>query len=87
MNSVKRFRRCPQCKRLFALKKQQKNVVKEEKVKILKSVMQLNQRGEAEKVGDCYIDGNRVTYEIHYSCRRCGVNHVERIVKEIAGKK
>lgn len=86
MNTIKLLHRCPQCKRLFALKKQQKNVVKEEKVKILKSVMQLNQRGEAEKMGDCYVDGKRVTYEILYTCKRCGEKHVMRIVKEKQGK-
>ena len=87
MNIKRIICRCPKCGRFFALKKREITKMKEEKVKILKSVMQLNQRGEAEKVGDCYVNGRRVSYEIHYDCRHCGAKHVERIEKEIPEKK
>ena len=56
----------------------------EEKVKVLQPMTLINQRGEAQKLGDCYVDGRRVYYEHRYICRHCGVERqIDHSMKEI----
>ena len=86
MKIEKKLHRCPQCKKLFALKKQQTTAVREEQVKILESATQTTPRGEVERLGNRYVDGKRVYYETTYLCRFCGAQHSETTSKDTAWK-
>jgi len=86
MKIQNKLRRCPKCKKFFALKKQQTNATGEEYVKILESATQTTPRGEVERLGNRYVDGKRVYYETTYLCRFCGAQHLETTSKDSTWK-
>ncbi len=65
-------RKCNHCKKWFAMKMQEKTVVRKEEIKILERLFKHNLKGGMEPALDHYTQGERLYYDIRYVCKYCG---------------
>ncbi len=66
------FGKCLECGRLFAMKKVEKNLVKQEKTQILETLTEPNLKGEMQIKSERFVPAEIKIYEIIYKCRFCG---------------
>ncbi len=66
------FKKCLSCGRMFAMKKIEKKLVKEEKIQILETLTEPNLKGEIQIKSERFVPGEVKVYEIVYKCRFCG---------------
>lgn len=75
------IRRCNCCKRWFALKMQEKNLVRKEEIRIFERLMKPNPKGGVETALDRFAPGERYYYDILFVCKYCGAEE-KRFVSE-----
>lgn len=66
------LRRCRSCKKLFAMQKVGKYVVKKETISMLAELKRRDKDGQVYGTDEQYIPGTRTTYETLYRCKYCG---------------
>ncbi|MBQ2932951.1 MAG: hypothetical protein IJE62_09010 [Clostridia bacterium] len=66
------FKKCLKCGRIFAMKKVEKKLVKEEQTQILETLTEPNLRGEIHIKSERFVPGKVKVYETIYKCRFCG---------------
>ena len=72
-----RKKRCPSCKKLFALQKVEEKVVSEEEVYVLMNNNVRNKDGEITGTVEQRVPGIRRTFDEEFVCKHCG-EHVHR---------
>lgn len=81
---AKRFlMQCPNCKKLFALKKIDTKLVKKEDISILVELKDKNAYGETTGTREDYIPGERKFYNEVYLCKHCNNKTVKHITKDV----
>lgn len=78
----KLFGQCSECKRIFAMKKLSKNLVRTEDVNVVEVLYQPHPKGEIQTIGERFAPGKREVYEITYVCRFCGAKHTKFAYKD-----
>lgn len=63
--------RCKSCKKLFALKKIQTNLINVADISIKKELKRRNSNGEVIGTSEQYIPGTKKTYETIHQCKHC----------------
>ena len=63
---------CPECRKIFALKKTKEEIVGQEDVSVLVETKMRNNRQEVVGTGEQYVPGVRTTYREYYTCKHCG---------------
>ena len=63
---------CPECRKIFALKKTKQEIVGQEDVSVLVETKMRNNRQEVVGTGEQYVPGVRTTYREYYTCKHCG---------------
>lgn len=79
--------KCLGCNKLFAMKKIEKKLVKQEDVEILETLTQPHPSGEIQTMEERFVLGKRNVYKITYSCRLCGAQHSKYVYKNIKNAK
>lgn len=77
------FRKCTECNKFFAMKKQGKSLVAKERVNVLETLTQPHLKGEIQPMVESFVPGERKTYEITYVCRFCGARQTKLLYKKI----
>ena len=63
---------CPECIKIFALKKTKEEILGQEDVSVLVETKMRNNRQEVVGTGEQYVPGVRTTYREYYTCKHCG---------------
>lgn len=66
------FGKCSECGKIFAMKRLEKNLVKEENIEVIETLTQPNPKGEIQTMVERFVPGELKVYEIVYKCRFCG---------------
>lgn len=73
------LRRCRSCKKIFAMQKIGKYVIKTETISMLAELKKRDNYGRVYGTDEQYIPGTRTTYETLYRCKYCG--HEETVTQ------
>lgn len=63
---------CPECKKLFALKKTKEEIIGQEDVSVLVETKMRNNEQKVVGTGEQYVPGVKTTYREYYTCKHCG---------------
>ncbi|MBE7030616.1 MAG: hypothetical protein E7409_04210 [Ruminococcaceae bacterium] len=74
--------RCPECNKLFAMKKTGKKPSREEDIQILETLTQPHPKGEIQIMVEHFVPGKRTFYELTHQCRYCGYRQIKTICKD-----
>ncbi len=80
---MKKLRRCKSCKKWFAMKETEKNLVGKEDIQVFERLTQPHVKGAVEKMVDRFVPGERLFYEVTYRCRFCGAEEKESVFKDV----
>lgn len=75
--------KCPECKRMFAMKKLEKKLVRTEAINMVEALYQPHLKGEIDITAERFVPGVREAWEIAYVCRFCGAKHTKFVYKNI----
>lgn len=64
--------KCPYCKRPFALKETNREVVSKENVSVLVETKMRNNDQKVTGTAEQYVPGVKTTYKVYYTCKHCG---------------
>ena len=74
---MKITRKCNHCKKWFAMKIQEKTLVRKDEIRILERLMKPNPKGGVETALDRFAPGERLYYDVLYACKYCGAEEKE----------
>ena len=74
--------RCPKCKKFFAMKEIERNLISEEKISKMENHKTYNKKGEVTGSHDVRVYGTRKTYDVKYVCKKCGDTKIERKTRD-----
>lgn len=74
--------RCLKCRKVFAMKRKEKKLVRQEEINILEQLTQPHPRGEIQKMVERFVLGERKVYEITSVCRFCGDVRVKTVYED-----
>lgn len=63
---------CPECRKLFALKKTKEEVIGQENVSVLVETKMRDTRQNVVGTSEQYVPGVKTTYREYYTCKNCG---------------
>lgn len=63
---------CPECRKLFALKKTKEEIIGQEDVSVLVETKMRNNEQKVVGTGEQYVPGVKTTYREYYTCKHCG---------------
>ena len=66
------FKRCPHCRKAFALKEFDSTLINKGKTSKLERHYSYNKKGERTGSREVRVYGTRKTYEVNYMCKYCG---------------
>lgn len=73
--AYKLFGQCIECRKMFAMKKLGKELLRTEDINIAEVLYQPHPRGTQENKVERLVPGEIKVYEITYVCRFCGMKH------------
>lgn len=76
MKNLSIIRKCPECKKLFALSKGQTTEIAREDTRVVESLTQPHLKGELHQMATYHVAGERITYATEYVCRYCGKTQI-----------
>ena len=79
----KYFLQCPNCKKIFALKKIKSELAKKEDISILVELKDKDEYGKITKTREEYIPGERKFYNDVYICKHCNEKTIKHRTKDI----
>lgn len=77
------FGKCTQCNKIFAMKKIEKKLVRQEDIKVLETLTQPHLKGEIQTMVERFVPGERKFYEITYTCRFCGAEQTKSVWEDM----
>ena len=80
------IRKCPECDKLFALKKIGKKFIGKENINMAETLTQPHLKGEIQTMVERMVPGEKKVFEITYVCRFCGAKKTKFAYKNIKKK-
>lgn len=80
------LRKCPECKKCFALKKIGKNFVGKEDINMAETLTQPHLKGEIQTMAERMVPGEKRVFEITYECKFCKTKKTKFAYKNIKKK-
>ena len=76
--------KCPKCGKWFALKETAQEAVNEENVSVKVETNRKDNDGNVVGTQEQYVPGKRITYQVHYVCKKCGESFSTTKTKDVA---
>ncbi len=80
------IRKCPECSRLFGLKKIGRKFIGKEDINMAETLTQPHLKGEMQTMVERMVPGEKRVYEITYECKFCGAKKKKVAYKNIKKK-